>query len=199
MKYPKTGTIQIVTASEVEALTRKGWALLEILPESNPCMTFDQTVAGASMALMSVQKTVVTRTHRYVMHLEQGSPAERVVELEERLAALEKQAGTAETARAQQAKQIDEQAATIERMSDLYRKQTEELRVARLERSEYGESRALHLADLSRTIKALGATRLSQILGREVVDPDPVPEEQIKGTYQRLLEEEDDDENTTAG
>lgn len=215
MTLPQNGTLRIVEAYDVEKLTLAGWVLLQILEEDTVQQVLEQhqpdTPMGQSFVPPPVMlhRCISLKTHRYVMHLEQGSVvdqlntqlAEQKKLLDERdrlLAEKDKELKVEREALAQSCRTNNDLSDTISKQNDHWRALTDQNKVLQNELDALRANHAPFLDDLSKIIKALGVGRLSQILGREVTDPDPIPEDQLKNTYERLLEE-DDDANAQAG
>ena len=203
MKFPQTGVIKVVHEGEVETMTKSGWVLLTILTESIYCPGIDEHQPAMPMGQsympgkVTLSKAMALRTHRYVMHLETGSLAEQLVAQMELLAVKEKELVVERLALAHQCQISNEQVGTIEKQNELGR--TLKAKQEELEKKAGQLANGMEplLADLSKLYKTLGKDRVREILGREIEDPDPTPEDQIKNTYQRLLEEENDENNQT--
>jgi predicted RNase H-like nuclease (RuvC/YqgF family) len=209
MKYPKTGLIQIVPEKEVHALTSQGWSLLEVLSgseilyglEKQPQpMSAAATIQTYNTPMVPTMRAFVGRANRFVMHLEQGS-------LNEQLSAksVELEAKSQEWVKleAELKRDYQSQTETLEKLRDKWKGLSVEMDSLKKENNELGVKAATLsalvtplLEDLSRCFKALGKDRVREILGREIEDPYPTPEDQIKNTYQRLLENEDENNQT---
>jgi len=201
---PTTGPVLVVGAKEMESMTREGWQLIAILQETQLFVGMDQEQAhpnpnGSSgyhstPGLVSLIKNFIGQANKYVLTLERGD-SEKWAELaEERdraltlIGALTNSKGEA----TKKAKELEGRVNQLTLINDERGQVVDKLRAELREAGE--ENKKLKTGTLEADMmKAIGADRVSEIVGHVVIDPDPLLPAQVQTAFDRLLEDDDAD------
>lgn len=206
------GPVKVVDESELH-LTQKGWRLVAVLQQEETAPVFDQEQPlhvpepnyGNHISTVMVTRYVVVKKTCFLLHMDQEQADYRAgiaAELEKAKTVAAEQWKLA--AEAEQGRQkLFEEAATLRRLlvsgdeaTATLRAQVRQLQTSLAEKDRELDSiltrtkEGLVLQDWAAVVKAIGVDRISQIVGREVEDPDPLLPEQVPTAYDRLLEVE---------
>lgn len=202
------GPVQVVDEEGLH-LTTAGWRLVAILQQEETTPVFDQEQPlhvpepnyGNHISTVMVTRYVVVKKTCFLLHMDQEQADYRAgisAELEKaKIAAVEQRSLAVEAEQGRQ--KLFEEAATLRR---LYASANETVATVQGQVSQLQETLRARTAEIDKlktttavlewnaVVKAIGADRISQIVGRQVEDPDPLLPEQVPTAYDRLLEEE---------
>jgi hypothetical protein len=210
-----SGPVQVVDEGDLAEAGLHGWRLAAIIFEEKlePAFDMEQQInapsysSGVYPSLVTVTRHMLVKRPRYVMHRE-VSVADTIEALEVKLKeALEVKLKEASEA-AQQANAaleamrkelaVAQQMATSLRASNTILEdqntrltgENAQLRAEKAWTSGLLEDAQRNAADWLLVVKSIGADRVSEIVGHEVVDPAPLSPDQVPTTFDRLLQEE---------
>lgn len=209
------GPVQVVDEEDLLNAGAQGWRLVAVIFEEKlePAFDMEQQIhphpssSGIYPNLVTVTRHMLVKRPRYVMHQE-VSVADTIEALETKLRAaneakLKETSETVQQANAaletvrkeltvaqQMVTSLQASNNILENDHERLVRENATLRAEKAWTSGLLEDARRNEADWLLVVKSIGADRVSEIVGHEVVDPAPLSPDQVPTTFDRLLQEE---------